>query len=103
MEDMIGKIIELDKKASESLIKANQLKIDSEKKISDIKEQKRSEYLKKATANIKTLEKEEKIKAVVRLKVIEHSYKQKRKRIEEIYSENKDNWVDTIVERVIET
>jgi len=103
MDDMIGKIIELDKKASENLIKVNQLKIDSEKKISDIKEQKRNEYLKKATANIRALEKEEKIKAVVRLKVIENSYKHKREHIEEVYSKNKDNWVDTIVKRVIET
>ncbi len=103
MEDMIGKIIELDKKASENLIKENQLRIDSEKKISDIKEQKRNEYLEKATANIKALEKEEKIKAVVRLKVIENSYKHKYERIEEIYSQNKDSWIDTIVKRVIET
>lgn len=103
MDDMIEKIIELDRKAAEGLTKANQLKVDSEKKISDIKEQKRSEYLSKAMANIELLEKKEKVKAVVRLQVIERSYKRKRERIEEIYSQNKDNWVDTIVDRVIQT
>ncbi len=103
MEDMIQKIIELDRKASEGLTKANQQRIDLEKKISDIKEQKRSEYLSKATANMEALEKKEKVKAVVRLKVIENSYNRKRERIEDVYSKNRQNWVDTIVQRVIQT
>ena len=77
MEDMIGKIIQMDKEARESLTKANQLKIDSERKISDIKEQRRNEYIDRARTNIKVLEKEEKIKAAVRLKIIENSYEQK--------------------------
>ena len=60
MEDMIKRIIELDRMAKENLTRANQLKVDSEQKISDIKEQKRAEYLERARANIKSLEKEEK-------------------------------------------
>ncbi len=103
MEDMIGKIIELDRKASEGLTKANQLRIDLEKKISDIKEKKRNEYLDKAMVNMAALEKKEKLKAVVRLKVIENSYNHKRDRIEEIYSKNKQTWINAIVERVIQT
>lgn len=103
MDDMIEKIIELDRKASEDLTKANQLRIDLEKKISDVKEQKRSEYLSKATENMEALEKREKVKAAVRLKVIEHSYNHKLERIEDIYSKNKQNWIDTIVGRVIQT
>ncbi len=102
MEDMIEKIIKLDQEARESLTKANQLKIDSERKISDIKEQKRNEYIEKARSRIKTMEKEEKVKALVRLKVIEKNYKEKYDRIEKIYCENKDNWIDAIVNRVIE-
>jgi hypothetical protein len=101
MEDMISKIIELDKEAKESLTKAKQMKIDSEQKISDIKKQKRNEYIEKARANIKVLEKEEKVKAIVRLKVIENSYKKKYDRIEKIYDANKDKWIETIVDRVI--
>ena len=102
MEDMIGRIIELDKEARESLTKANQMKVDSEQKISDIKKQKRNEYIERARANIQELEKEEKVKAIVRLKVIENSYKKKYDRIEKIYEANKDKWIDTIVDRVIE-
>lgn len=102
MEDMIKRIIELDRMAKENLTRANQLKVDSEQKISDIKEQKRAEYLERARANIKSLEKEEKVNACLRLKVIENSYRQKYDRIEEIYAKNKNNWVKTIVSRVIE-
>ncbi len=102
MEDMIEKIIQMDKEARESLTKAKQLKIDSERKISDIKEQRRNEYIDRARTNIKVLEKEERIKAAVRLKVIENSYEQKYDRIEKVYYENKDAWIKAIVERVIQ-
>lgn len=99
---MIEKIIQMDKEARESLTKAKQLKIDSERKISDIKEQRRNEYIDRARTNIKVLEKEERIKAAVRLKVIENSYEQKYDRIEKVYYENKDAWIKAIVERVIQ-
>ena len=99
---MIKRIIELDRMAKENLTRANQLKVDSAQKISDIKEQKRAEYLERARANIKSLEKEEKVNACLRLKVIENSYRQKYDRIEEIYAKNKNKWVETIVNRVIE-
>ena len=102
MEDMIKRIIELDRMAKENLTRANQLKVDSAQKISDIKEQKRAEYLERARANIKSLEKEEKVNACLRLKVIENSYRQKYDRIEEIYANNKIKWVETLVNRVIE-
>ncbi len=102
MEDMIGKIIQMDKEARESLTKAKQLKIDSERKISDIKEQRRNEYIDRARTNIKVLEKEERIKAAVRLKIIENSYEQKYDRIEKVYYDNKDAWIKAIVERVIQ-
>lgn len=99
---MIEKIIQMDKEARESLTKAKQLKIDSERKISDIKEQRRNEYIDRARTNIKVLEKEERIKAAVRLKVIENSYEQKYDRIEKVYYDNKDAWIKAIVERVIQ-
>ena len=98
---MIEKILEHDRKAQESLTQAKQMKIDAEQRISDMKKQKRIEYIKRARAKIKDLEKDEKIKAVVRLKVIENSYKEKYDRIEKIYENNKEKWINTIVDRVI--
>lgn len=102
MEDMINRIIERDKEARESLIKARQLRIDSEQKISEIKAKKRDEYLERARANIKSLEKSEKVKAVVKFKAIEHLYAQKTEKIEKIYAENNKEWTDELFNRVVE-
>ncbi len=49
----------------------------------------------------KQKEKKEQINACLKLKVIENSYKKKYDRIEKIYAENKENWINTITERVI--
>ena len=102
MQDMIKRIIEVDRQAQADLAKVNQLKVDSEQKISEMKDKKRDEYIEKARANIKVMEKEEKVKAAVRLKVIENSYKKTSNKIDKIYEKNKDVWVDAIVKRVIE-
>ncbi len=102
MEDMINRLIERDKEARESITKAKQRKIDSEQKIMDMKERKREEYLDKARANIKALEKEEKIKAVVKLKAIEGTYQKKARRLEKTYSDNKEKWADMLFNKVVE-
>ncbi len=102
MEDMISKIIERDKEVRESIVKAKQSRIEAEKCISEIKDQKRNEYIAKARINIQELEKEEKLKAAVKLKIIENSYEKKRNRIEEIYTKNKEKWIGQIVDRVIQ-
>ena len=102
MEDMIKRIIELDKEARENLVRANQMKVDPEKRISDMKEKKRNEYMEKARIKIKEMEKKEKVNACLKLKVIENSYRKKYERIEKIYGENKVNWINTITEHVIE-
>ena len=101
MEDMIKRIIELDKQAQENLVRANQMTVDSEQRISDMKEKKRNEYMEKARIKIGEMEKKEKVNACLKLKVIENSYKKKYDRIEKIYAENKENWIKTITERVI--
>lgn len=102
MEDMISRIIERDKEARESLTEARQLRIASEQKISDMKAQKRNEYLERARANIKSLEKSEKVKAVVKFKAIENLYTRKTEKIEKIYAEHSKEWTDELFKRVIE-
>ena len=98
MEDMISKILELDRAAREDLKKANQMKIDSEKKISNTKERKRAEYIEKARISISNIEKE---KADKKLKSIESFYKDKSQKIQKIYRENKEKLVQEIVDIVI--
>ena len=102
MEDMIGKIIELDKQTRENAIKEKELRIDLEQKISDLKEKRRAEYLKRAEGAIKEIEKDEKIKACIKLSAIEGVNRKKIERIEEIYRKNKEAWAESIVKRVIE-
>ena len=102
MEDMISRIIERDKEARESLTEARQLRVDSEQKISDMKARKRDEYLERARANIKSLEKSEKVKAAIKFKAIENSYERKTERTQKIYDENSKKWVDELFNRVIE-
>lgn len=98
---MIEKIISTDKRSRESVEKTRQMRIQSEQKISDIKEKKRNEYLEKARSNIKLLEQEEKIKAEKQLKQIEKSYKAIEDKINEVYNQNYELWVDSLVKRVI--
>ena len=99
---MIGRIIERDKEARNSLTQAKLRRVESEQKISDMKTKKREEYLNRARANIKSLEKSEKIKAFVRLKAIEHSYSKKTEKMEKIYSEKNEEWTDILFNKVLE-
>ncbi|MBR2578931.1 MAG: hypothetical protein IKE41_02195 [Clostridia bacterium] len=102
MEDMISRIIERDREARASLTEVRQLRIDSEQKISDMKAKKRDEYLERARANIKALEKSEKVKAAIKFKAIENSYTRKTENMEKIYAENSKKWTDELFERVVE-
>ena len=78
------------------------MQIDLEQKISDLKEKRRAEYLKRAEGDIKEIEKDEKIKACIKLSAIEGVNRKKIERIEEIYRKNKEAWAESIVKRVIE-
>lgn len=102
MEDMISRIIERDKEARQSLTEARQLRVESEQKISDMKAKKRDEYLERARANIKSLEKSEKVKAAIKFKAIENSYARKTENTQKIYDENSKKWTEELFERVIE-
>lgn len=99
---MIEQIISTDKKSRESVEQAKQLRIKSTQKISDIRDKKRNEYLEKARANIKVIEQEEKAKAEIKLKQIESSYRKIEEKINDVYKQNYELWVDELVNRVIE-
>ena len=103
MEDMIGRILELDKQVRDEATKEKQFKVDLEQKISELKEKKRSEYVERARKDIKEREKDEKIKACIKLSAIEGIYKKRVDRLEKIYSDNKESWIESIVQRVIES
>lgn len=102
LKDMIEQIISTDKKSRESVEQTRLLKIQSAQKISDIREQKRNEYLEKARANINVIEQEEKVKANAKLEQIERKYDSIGEEINRVYNENYELWVNALVKRVIE-
>ena len=97
--DMIEKIISSDKKSREAVFKAQQLKVMSAQKIND---KKRNEYLERARINIKNSEKAERAKADEKIQQIGKAYGEISDRLDRIFSENCDEWVDAVVKRVVE-
>ena len=100
--DMIEKIVSSDKKSREAVEKAQQLKIMSAQKVNDMCDKKRSEYLEKARANIKESERLERAKANEKIKQIGKAYGLISNRLDKIFSDNCDEWVDAVVKRVVE-
>lgn len=100
MKDMIDQIISTDKKSRESVARTKQLRLESQQKISDMREQKRNEYLERARTNIRAMEQEEKVKADAKLREIENNYRQAEARIDKIYKDSREAWINEIVSRV---
>ena len=100
--DMIEKIISSDKKSREAVFKAQQLKVMSAQKINDTFDKKRNEYLERARINIKNSEKAERAKADEKIQQIGKAYGEISDRLDRIFSENCDEWVDAVVKRVVE-
>ena len=102
MYDMIDQLIKRDNQAKESLNEVKRQRINSEQKIVAIKEQIRGEYLEKARANIKNIEKTEKLKAQKRLSEIESFYKASSEKVGKVYREKKNEWIELLFNRVLE-
>ena len=102
MYDMIDQLIKRDNQAKESLNEVKRQRINSEQKIVAIKEQIRGEYLEKARANIKNIEKTENLKAQKRLSEIESFYKANSEKVDKVYREKKNEWIELLFNRVLE-
>lgn len=99
MEDMIGRILEMDKQSRDEMAKLKKLKLDSEQKLSVLKEEKKRESIENAKKEIEERKKIEKVKSFVKLTAIEGTYKKKIQEIEKLYKDNKENWVSVIIRR----
>ena len=100
MEDMISKIIDMDKKARDMTNAARQSKIDHEKEIIRTKEKIKNDYLERANERIKINTQSAQKKADDQLAVIEKKNEEIIGKMNEAYKNNKDKWVDEIVSRV---
>ena len=96
MKDVIKEILEANEKAKNDIENVEKLKIESAQRVKDMLNSRRLEYIDKAKMNIKVIS-----KAEVEMKRIEKECEDILCRIEKIYLENKDLWVNTIFNNVV--
>lgn len=101
MEDMIAKIVEMDKKARELNEKAQKNKIDYEHNVVLTKEKIKNDYLERAKKRIAINQQTARKRADERLAGIREKNNAIILRLEESYAKDGDRWVENIVGRVI--
>ena len=101
MEDMIAKIIEMDKKARELNEKAQKTKIDYEHQVVIKKETIKNDYLERAKKRIAINQQTAQKRADEKLAGIQAKNQAVSEKLEKLYADNGDKWVDEIVSRVI--
>lgn len=101
MEDMISKIIDMDKKARDMTNEAVQSKINYEKEIIRTKEKIKNDYLERANERIKINTQAAQKSADEKLAAIEKKNEALTAELDRSYSQNKEKWVNEIVDRVI--
>ena len=97
LEDMIAKIVEMDKKARDMTDEAQQNKLDYEQHILRKKERIKNEYLERAKKRIAINQQSAQKKADDYMKVIEERDSAIIKELENTYAKNGDKWVESIV------
>lgn len=102
MKDMISKIIDMDQKARDISAEAQKSKVDVAQEVSEIKEKIREDYLARARERIKKNQKIEKKSADEEWELISKKHKKIIEDLDKTYSEKCDEWINTIVKRVIE-
>ncbi|MGN0470318.1 MAG: hypothetical protein ACI4GV_05325 [Acutalibacteraceae bacterium] len=101
MEDMISKIVDMDKKARDITAEAQKSKIDYEHQIIQTKEKIKNDYLERAVERVKINQQTAQKRADEALKVIQSKNAAIIDNLEKTYSEKSDSWVDEIVSRVV--
>lgn len=102
MEDMIAKIVDMDKKARSLNSEMQKSKVNCDQEISEIREKIREEYLEQARERIEMNREIENKNTDIAFEEIKGKYSKISDNIDSIYKKNFENWVDTIVKRVIE-
>ncbi len=102
MENMIKRIVEMDQKARQITEAAQREKLDSEKEIAEKAAQLRADYLERARRRIQLNSDTERAAAEKAWEAREVEYTRQTERLEGIYREHRDEWVDTIVRNVLD-
>lgn len=101
MEDMIAKIVEMDKKARSMTEEARKSKLDYENQVIEKRESIKNEFLERAEKRIAINTESARKKADITLKQIEERDSAVIKRLDDEYKRSGDKWVDEIVARVV--
>ncbi len=100
MEDMIAKIVEMDKKARDMTDEAQQKRLEYEQHIARKKERIKNDYLERAKKRIAINQQTAQKKADSTLEMIRKRDEAIIQALESSYEKNCESWVDTIVARV---
>lgn len=101
MQDLMKQIIDMDQKAREITDSAQKEKIDSEKEVSQRREEIRKKYLDEARQRLAKDEPSERAAAEAAWKEKDRQNEQIMNRLNTQYAEKGDEWVSEIVQRVI--
>lgn len=101
MQDMVKRIVEMDKHARELTDEAKRLKVGSEDRISAKKEELRRTYEEKVNARLELIRQAEVKTAEDEFKLILEKQKKIKENLNDLYAQNCDAWVEAIVARVI--
>ncbi len=99
MQDMVERIVEMDKRARELTDAAKKLRVGSEDRIRAKKEELRRGYRDRANERVELIKKAEVRNAEVELKSTLERQKQIEQRLDALYAEKGDEWVAKIVAR----
>lgn len=101
MEDMIARIVEMDKKARDITEEAQKNKLDYENQVIAKREGMKNEYLGRAKKRISINEESARKKAERSIRQMEERNNAVIRRMDSTYAQNRDQWINEIVTRTI--
>lgn len=102
MQDMLKKIIAVDKKAKQTVEEAKTEKENVEKKLYEAKKSIESEYEKKAQESIEAMKENKRREFEVQEKAIKDGFDEKKAVLEEKFISQADKWAEETARRAIE-
>ena len=102
MEDMIKKIVEMDKMARKLTDEAKSRRARSSQYVNKRKEAVRKEYQDMANHRIDVIRQDEQALADERAKASEQKHRENSLRLSELAARNSDAWVEEIVKRTVQ-
>ncbi len=101
MQDMLKKIIEMDEQARQVKEQAKKEKAATEQEIIEIKQKIYDDYITRAKDRVRKNLEIDKANADKEWEATQEKHKSISQKLDSTFEENHDNWVDSIVSRVI--